>query len=95
MTWDEFKDSLPSAEPPDVNSYLMALWYDRRGDWDKSHDIIQEIDDSDAAWIHGYLHRKEGDHWNAGYWYRRAGKEMPDSSLDDEWEYLCKKFLAY
>ncbi len=27
-----------------------------------------------GAWVHAYLHRKQGDTSNAGYWYERAGK---------------------
>jgi hypothetical protein len=34
--------------------------------------------------VHAYLHRKEGDLGNAGYWYRRARKSVADGPLDDE-----------
>ena len=40
------------------------------------------------AALHAYLHRKEGDLSNAGYWYRRAGRRMPDTTLDAEWDAL-------
>jgi hypothetical protein len=55
--------------------YLNALWYDARGEWDKAHELIQDVQDKNASWIHAYLHRKEGDDPNAGYWYSRAGKK--------------------
>ena len=93
MTWDEFKKSLSLEAPPDLSPYQTALWFDGKGDWHQAHDIIQEIDDAQSAWIHAYLHRKEGDQWNANYWYHRAGKEMPLVSLDEEWELLCQSFF--
>ncbi|MFY0652040.1 MAG: hypothetical protein JXQ96_08415 [Cyclobacteriaceae bacterium] len=72
--------------------YLKALEYDKQGDWDKSHRVVQDISTDDAAWIHAYLHRKEGDSSNAGYWYRRAGKEFYNGSLEDEWQQLHDYF---
>jgi hypothetical protein len=40
----------------------------------------------DAAWVHAYLHRVEGDLSNADYWYRRAGKPAASDALDAEWQ---------
>ena len=74
------------SDPYEV--YRNALIADKAGDWDKSHELIQDIETNEAAWIHAYLHRKEGDQWNAGYWYRRAGKPVFDGSLDEEWDLL-------
>ena len=91
MTIDEFKTS--NKVPPGISVYLQSLWYDSKGDWDKSHTIIQAMEDKNAAWIHAYLHRKEGDMWNADYWYNRAGKKRPPVSLEQEWENLVKVFL--
>ena len=39
----------------------------------------------EAAWVHAYLHRVEGDLPNAGYWYRTAGKPVATGALDEEW----------
>ena len=47
-----------------------------------------------AAWVHAYLHRKEGDRANAGYWYRAAGRTMPEGSLDAEWEAIAAALLG-
>jgi len=79
--------------PVKIPVYLQSLWYDGKGDWEQSHTIIQDVDDKNAAWIHAYLHRKEGDTGNADYWYRRAGKKRPAISLQEEWEELVKAFL--
>jgi hypothetical protein len=94
MNFEEFKASLSGNTPPEgISRYLLALWYDGRKEWEKSHDIAQEIFDSNGSWIHGYLHRKEGDLPNAGYWYRKAKKQQPYGSLDKEWEDIVKAFL--
>jgi hypothetical protein len=34
----------------------------------------RNADTPDGAWVHAYLHRKEGYLGNADYWYRRAGR---------------------
>ncbi len=94
MRFEEFQKTLSSSTPPDnLSVYLQSLWYDAKGDWEKAHTIIQDIEDTTASWIHGYLHRKEGDIGNADYWYRRAGKNRPTSSLQDEWENIVSELL--
>jgi hypothetical protein len=77
MTINSFTESLSTDSPPkNLSPELNALWYDAKGDWHAAHDLIDDMDGKDAAWVHAYLHRKEGDIGNAGYWYRRAGKEV-------------------
>lgn len=95
MTLETFKESLLNQSiPPSLSKYLQALWYDAKGDWDKAHQIIQDIDDKTAAWIHAYLHRKEGDIGNADYWYRQAGRKRLAVSLEQEWESIVKELIA-
>ena len=94
MSFASFTETLQEKEPPQsASNYLKALWYDAKGEWDKAHVLIQDIEDKDAAWIHAYLHRREGDAGNADYWYRRAGKSRPAVSLEKEWEDIVKAFL--
>lgn len=95
MKMKVFKSSIFNSVPPiGIPETLVALWYDAKGDWERAHDIAQEIAGSDGSWIHAYLHRKEGDQGNAGYWYRRAGKPFPSGrSLEEEWEELVLRFL--
>lgn len=94
MTATEFKSTLAHSQPPaGLGPIPLALWYDGKGDWDMSHTIVQDIDTNDAAWIHAYLHRKEGDPSNAAYWYRRAGKPIFTGSLEQEWDSLVNHFL--
>lgn len=68
--------------------YIHALETERAGDWDKAHRIVQEINTPEAAWIHAYLHRVEGDLGNAAYWYRIAGRPECRASLEDEWQII-------
>jgi hypothetical protein len=75
------------TKPPiALSPLLQAMWHDHHGDWEASHNIAQEINDRAGSWVHGYLHRKEGDLANASYWYRKAGKSMPNTTLEKEWE---------
>lgn len=94
QNFTEYKNSLSQQSPSnDLSVYLKALWYDAKGDWEKAHTIIQDVPDKTASWIHAYLHRKEGDIWNADYWYNKAGRKRPDISLDGEWEDIVKALL--
>lgn len=86
MTVDEFKATLAADSPPDgLNGPLAALWHAGKGAWHRAHEIVQDDTSADAAWVHAYLHRVEGDLGNAGYWYRRAGKPVADGPHDQEW----------
>jgi hypothetical protein len=93
LTYDKFIESLELPSPPVVSDELKALWYDAKGDWEKAHDLISEKETKSFCLIHAYLHRKEGDIWNADYWYRRAGEKRKDWSLEEEWEDLVKNLL--
>ena len=94
MNFETFKSSLNRPEPPSgISPYLKALWYAGHKNWDKAHEVAQDINDSKGSWIHAYLHRREGDHGNARYWYERAGKNFPEMTLDSEWESLVHYFL--
>ncbi|MFM7854048.1 MAG: hypothetical protein ACKO96_19540, partial [Flammeovirgaceae bacterium] len=84
---EEFKASIAQSQPATfLSPALKALWLDGKGDWHGSHATVQDIETKEAAWVHGYLHRKEGDEFNAAYWYNRAGKKFSKVSLEEEWE---------
>jgi len=93
MEIEDFKKSLQDDQPSLIDAYLVSLWHDKKGNWDMAHEIVDALDDAKAARIHAYLHRKEGDLWNADYWYRRADAIRPDISLDEEWELLLSEYL--
>ena len=93
MDKTSFLKSLEADAPPALLPHLQALWYDSKNDWERSHQLVQDIEDSDAAWIHAYLHRKEGDEGNAGYWYRRAGRKFPSVSLKEEWDEILEALI--
>jgi hypothetical protein len=73
---------------------LLALWHDARGNWEAAHQTAQDIDAPAGSWIHAYLHRKEGDLSNAGYWYRRAKKPACRDSLETEWASIAAVLLG-
>ena len=94
MDQKAFFESLEQTTPPmGLHEVASALWYDRKGDWHKAHSLVDGLEGSDAAWVHAYLHRKEGDLWSADYWYRRAGKKRPDLTLEKEWTELVNALL--
>lgn len=72
--------------------YLEALQQDKEGNWEQAHDLVQDLNTKDAAWIHAYLHRKEGDESNARYWYNKAGRPFFNGSLSDEWDKIYNYF---
>jgi hypothetical protein len=89
MTVEEFAASDGSA----FSGALLALWLDAKGDWEKAHGIAQDVAGPDGAWVHAYLHRKEGDLGNAGYWYRRAGRVVATGDSRSEWEGIVGEML--
>lgn len=86
-----FSSSLP---PPGLSLALQALWHDGKGDWQRAHECAQEQEDSDGAWVHAYLHRKEGDLPNSRYWYSQAGRQFFPGDLDEEWRLILTSLLS-
>jgi hypothetical protein len=95
MTVDDFKRTVSDGAPPEnIPLPLLALWHDARGDWNAAHETAQSVEDESGAWVHAYLHRKEGDAANAGYWYRRARQPVATDALGAEWERIVTALLA-
>lgn len=99
MSFAEFQASVadkggPGKPPAGLNLRLQALWHDARGEWDEAHRCVQDESGGDGAWVHAYLHRKEGDIANAGYWYRRAGRRAANGDLGAEWGEIVETLLS-
>ena len=93
-TLAEFKTSLNADQPMGgLSVQLKSLWFDGKGDWNQAHAQVDHLNDQQSAWVHAYLHRKEGDIGNADYWYRKARQRRPNVSLEEEWEQLVIQFL--
>ena len=94
MTLSEFNRSLTGRLPPkQLAPPLAALWWARKGDWDKAHTLVMDEASGNGAWVHAYLHRVEGDDGNARYWYRAAGRRAATGSLDAEWGAIVAALL--
>jgi hypothetical protein len=93
MTLDQFKATLAGDVVPEVEPALQALWHDARGNWDKAHETANDVPDPTGAWVHAYLHRKEGDLENAAYWYGRARQPVASDGLDVEWARIVSALL--
>jgi hypothetical protein len=95
MDYEFFRASLSGDRPPtSLNVPLQALWQAAKGDWKSAHDLAQSQDTREAAWVHAYLHRVEGDLANAAYWYRQAEQPTANQSLESEWETVVRALLA-
>ena len=81
------------ADAPDA-PLSRALWLGLRGDWASAHEIAQADDGRDAAWVHAWLHRIEGDTQNAAYWCRRAGRTAAEGGTDAEGEAIAQALSA-
>ena len=90
----DFRASLAREAPPEgLRPALAALWRAAKGDWDGAHRLVQDEDTREAAWVHAYLHRVEGDLGNARHWYGRAGRSPETGPLDAEWDGIAEALL--
>jgi hypothetical protein len=90
MTADEFRTTLVLEQPPGGSAPLAALWWDAKGDWARAHALVDELETPEGMAVHAYMHRKEGEAWNAEYWYDRAGRRFHRETLEDEWAALVE-----
>ncbi len=94
MDIDQFKASLTNPGPDsNLSAPLAALWWDAKNDWARAHGLVDDLETKDGMAVHAYLHRKEGEEWNADYWYKRAGHEHRRPALDAEWKALVEALL--
>jgi hypothetical protein len=87
---ESLKAEHPESSWPEA---LKSLWHDGSGDWESAHNIAQDIPGPTGSWIHAYLHRKEGDRFNAQYWYGRAGRPFPSDSLEEEFQEMVREVI--
>lgn len=90
MTVKEFE----ASDGKEFSGALLALWWDARGDWHRAHQVAQDVGGRDGAWVHAYLHRKEGNVGNAAYWYGQARKPVESGELGKEWESIVGDLLS-
>lgn len=82
---------LPDPPPEPARA---ALWHAARDDWEAAHAAAQSDGGREAAWVHAYLHRVEGDLPNARYWYGVAGRPVATGPLEAEWEAIASALGA-
>lgn len=95
MKLEEFNRLITDSICPEGLPLLLeALWQDAHDNWEAAHDIAQLKEGTqDYDRLHAYLHRKEGDSWNANYWYQRAKVKPFKGTLDEEWRMLVAYYL--
>jgi len=82
-----------SVPPRVLDAPLAALWWAKKGNWEKAHDLVADEPSREAAWVHAYLHRVEGDLGNAQYWYGKARQRAATDEFDDEWTAITAALL--
>lgn len=95
MTLHQFLQAMEQQSAPvQLSNALAALWQDKRGDWQMAHELVRHELGQGAAWVHAYLHRKEGDLSNARYWYQRAARQPAQGCLESEWRNIASTLLS-
>ena len=72
---------------------LIALWHDAQGNWAEAHRIAQHVPGAAGAWVHAYLHRKEGD-LKRRLLVSESGPTGRDRSLETEWTRIVSALLG-
>lgn len=57
---------------------LALFWHDHLA---ASHEQSQALADAEGSYLHGMMHRREGDYGNAKYWFHRAGSPRIAATL--------------
>jgi len=95
MNAKQFRESTRLAAPPEpLGAPQAALWWDKKGDWERAHGLVDELETKEGMAVHAYLHRKQGAASNADYWYARAGRGFYRADLEAEWEALVTALVA-
>jgi len=71
LATDDPASHLADAGPRQAE-LTSGLWL-LAGDLDRSHSISQDLSSAEGSFLHGIMHRREGDFGNAKYWFRRVG----------------------
>ena len=98
MTAAELKASAltDTTPPPGLSREALALWHAKKGNWEDSHNIAQDIHTRHGSWIHGLLHLIEGDVGNAHYWFAKASKTAARiGEIEELWDEIAEEILEF
>lgn len=72
---------------------LFHLWND---DLDRSHQLSQNVQEPLGSYLHGMMHRREGDFSNAKFWFSKAGAtEAIDGPMYDQGKTIWPEIFAW
>lgn len=90
MTADELAASAKSdpAPPYGISDEACALWHLKKGNWEQSHNIAQDIHTPMGSVIPpALIHVIKSSQGNANYWFSMAGKPSRRMSyIDTLWD---------
>ena len=69
-----------------ADSLITAMLWLRIGVIDPPHEIVQSETTPLASYLHGVVHRLEGDYWNSKYWFRQVRDSQLLQSLSHSME---------
>lgn len=70
--------TIRNANLPGLLTCGLLVWND---DIPAAHPIAQEMDNTNGNYWHAIIHRREGDYWNAKYWFRLVGSHPVQTEL--------------
>ncbi len=74
-----------------ADSLITAMLWLRIGIIDPPHEIVQAETTPLASYLHGVVHRLEGDYWNSKYWFRQVRDSRVLQSLSHSMEGKLKE----
>ena len=72
MTGNASQEAISLVSNLSLDPALQALAWLYIDELERAHDVCQSMGDKTGAAIHAIVHRREGDFYNALYWWDRA-----------------------
>lgn len=90
------KNSLSGDRPPaGAEGPVAALWHIAKGDIQRARQILKGDESKAAALVKAHMLRRKGKHEKAAKWYANAGKEIPTTGPEAEWDEIAGGLLLH
>lgn len=88
MSLIEFQAAIDqNLVPAEFTDLEKTLWFAKKNNWEEAHRICVAYENEPKFdRIHAFLHRQEGDKFNAKWWYNKLKINIPTVSLEEELE---------